>query len=276
MEMTGALLERPALSCFDVKSGISSVCVYCETKPAEGDRKRIAAALARIESCGLKIGPARITFAKVRREDWAESWKRHFKPIEIGDTLLVTPSWSRRKPGKNQSVVILDPGLSFGTGQHPTTAFCLGEIVRRRRIGTSQSLLDVGTGSGILAIAAAKLGYRPVHAFDFEANSVEIARVNARMNSVEGQIHFWRGDVAKLPTNRRKKFDLICANLTSDLLTAQRRRIAVQLNRGGMLVLAGILKSEFQEVRAAFEDLHLKPTASRTDNEWRSGSFRLV
>ena len=108
----------------------------------------------------MKIGAGKIEIAKVKREDWAESWKRHFHPIEIGKTLLVKPSWSKKRPAKNQAVVILDPGLSFGTGQHPTTSFCLHQIARGRKNGTPRpSFLDIGTGSGILAIAAAKLGY---------------------------------------------------------------------------------------------------------------------
>ena len=96
------------------------------------------------------------------------------------------------------------------------------------------------------------------------------------MNSVAGKICFWRGDVAKLPPRPAQKYDLICANLISDLLIAERRRIAAQMNRGGMLVLAGILKTEFWEVQAAFENLKLKLVSSKTEKEWRSGSFRLV
>ncbi|HEX5400250.1 MAG TPA: 50S ribosomal protein L11 methyltransferase [Verrucomicrobiae bacterium] len=273
-EMAGSLLKHPASTFFNVESGMSLVTVYCDTKPVKGVRKRIADALAQIKNCGLNIGRARIAIAKIRHEDWAESWKRHFKPIEIGSSLLVKPSWSRRKPEKNQPVVILDPGLSFGTGQHPTTEFCLREIVRRRKTGMKQSFLDIGTGSGILAIAAAKLGYHPVHALDFDASSVEIARVNARRNSVSGKIRFWRGDVAKLAVHPAGKYDLICANLISDLLVTQRRRIVAQLDRGGILVLAGILKSEFDSVRTAFANLNLKPAFSQTEKEWRSGSFR--
>ncbi len=150
----------------------------------------------------------------MKREDWAESWKRHFKPIEIRvkarpsaarqsasqpPSLLVKPSWSRRRAAKNQAVVILDPGLSFGTGQHPTTAFCLHEIARCRQPGTAQSFLDIGTGSGILAIAAAKLGYAPVQAFDFDPESVRVAGDNARKNRVTGRLKLTRGDLAKLP-----------------------------------------------------------------------------
>ena len=127
---------------------------------------------------------------KVPPEDWAESWKRHFKPIEIGGDLLILPSWSKRKPKTGQAVVVLDPGLSFGTGQHATTSFCLNEIVKLRRSSKASelSLLDGGTGSGILAIAAAKLGYKPVEAFDFDPVSVRVARANATSNGVNRKV----------------------------------------------------------------------------------------
>jgi ribosomal protein L11 methyltransferase len=316
-EMLGAVLGRAAVTYFNLETEVSTVTVYCEARPAADARKTMAAGLGQIRKFGLIAGPGKITIAKVRREDWAESWKRHFKPIEIrfrrdefhespnkmklgtrgirpsGKSLLVKPSWSKRRPRRNQAVVILDPGLSFGTGQHPTTAFCLGEIVRlqmergrpAREFKTHhgadepsavQSFLDIGTGSGILSIAAAKLSYAPVHAFDFDPNAIQIARVNARKNSATGKIRFWRGSVSKLPLRPAQKYDLICANLISDLLIAERRRIAAQLNRGGTLVLAGILKTEFQQILAAFEISGLKLLSSKTEREWRSGSFRLV
>ena len=118
--------------------------------------------------------------------------------------------------------------------------------------------MDIGTGSGILAIAAAKLGYRPVYAFDFDAEAVRVARSNARVNRIQTKLEIEHADVSKLTMRPARKFDLVCANLISDLLIAGRRRIVAQLNRGGTLVLAGILKSEFREVRTAFENLGLK------------------
>jgi ribosomal protein L11 methyltransferase len=308
-EMLGAVLSRAAVSYHDLETGVSTVTVYCESRPAAGVHKTIAAGLEQIKKCGLKTGSGKITIAKVRREDWAESWKRHFKPIEIGfrrdefheslnkmklrtrgtrpseKSLLVKPSWSKRRPRKNQAAVILDPGLSFGTGQHPTTAFCLHQIVaavcdhrgqRSQSAARFNSFLDIGAGSGILAIAAAQLGFKPVHAFDFDSNAIQIGRVNARVNSVADKIRFRRGDVSKLPLRPAQKYDLICANLISDLLIAQRRRIAAQLNRGGTLALAGILKTEFREVQAAFEISGLKLISCKTEKEWRSGSFRRV
>jgi ribosomal protein L11 methyltransferase len=301
-ELLSVVLSRSAVAFFDCESGLSTVTVYLYRKlDSPGKlREEISIGLAQIKSCGLKIGPGRIVISKLRQEDWTESWKRHFKPIEIGDALLIKPSWSERKPRGGRVVVVLDPGLSFGTGHHPTTAFCLREIVwsadshvransqyeNKARIpiptgargpGGPRSFLDLGTGSGILAIAAAKLGYSPVRALDFDTAAVGVARANARANRVQHKLKTRRGDVSKLPMcprQERQRHDLVCANLISDLLIAERRRIAAQLNLGGTLVLAGILKSEFGRVRRAYESLGLKLVSSRSENEWRSGSFR--
>jgi ribosomal protein L11 methyltransferase len=209
----------------------------------------------------------------VRRQDWAESWKRHFKPIEFGAALLVKPSWSKRRPRKNQAVVVLDPGLSFGTGQHPTTAFCLEQLVTFRQKEQSQSFLDLGTGSGILSIAAAKLGYAPVHAIDFDPAAIRVANANARQNGVFKQLQLDRQDVAKLPQSSRQKYDVICANLISNLLLTEQKRILNYLRRNGALVLAGILKVEFASIRTAYEKAGLRLVGHRVEREWQSGAF---
>jgi ribosomal protein L11 methyltransferase len=272
-ELIGTALNRLASSYLKAETGVSVVTVFYEQRPPENIRKKISFGLQRIRTCGLKIGSGKIIIAKVRREDWAESWKRHFKPIEIGGALLVKPSWSKKRPCKDQAVVVLDPGLSFGTGQHPTTEFCLREIVRCRKAETRQSFLDIGTGSGILAIAAAKLGYKPVLAFDFDPEAVRMARVNARANDVLKKIKITRSDVTKLSTKPKRQFDLVCANLISNLLVAERKKIVAQLKRDGILVLAGILRTEFLEVQQAFENLGLELVSCRIVKEWRSGSF---
>jgi ribosomal protein L11 methyltransferase len=282
-ELLGEIFGQPASAHFNLETQVSVVSIFGPQKIilAQNAREAVSAGLKRIKSCGLNIGSGKIKTAKVRREDWAESWKRHFKPIEIGSSLLIKPSWIKRQPHKKQAVVILDPGLSFGTGQHATTSFCLHQIVaavcgrrnRRSQSAATKSFLDIGTGSGILAIAAAKLGCQPVCAFDFDPEAVRVARANARLNHVEQKLKIMRGDVAKLPIHPARKYDLVCANLISNLLIAERRRIAAQLNRGGTLVLAGILKSEFAQVQKVFEDLGLKLTAAKGEKEWRSGSF---
>lgn len=274
-ELLGTVLHQPASIYFDLETGASTVAVYLQQKPISPReiRKIIIEGLKRINRCGLKTGAGRIRLAKIRREDWAESWKRHFQPIEIGDRLLIKPSWSKRRARKNQAVVVLDPGLSFGTGQHPTTEFCLSELVRCGKNKAARSFLDIGTGSGILAITAAKLGYSPVHAFDFDPEAVRIARSNAYANEVQSQVRISRADVTKLPILQGRKYDLICANLISTLLIAEHRRITSRLQQDGTLVLAGILKSEFTAVRKIYAKLGLKLALSKSGKEWRSGSF---
>ncbi|HEV2328244.1 MAG TPA: 50S ribosomal protein L11 methyltransferase [Verrucomicrobiae bacterium] len=281
-EMLGELFGCPASSYFDFEFQTSRVTVYIDGRVDPNARQKVNEGLGRIKDCKIDIGRARISIVRVPKEDWAESWKRHFKPIEFEGLLLVKPGWSKKKPRKNQAVVILDPGLSFGTGQHPTTAFCLGELARnstRHKTASSpgklrkdgQAFLDIGTGSGILAISAAKLGYAPVRGLDFDPDAVRAARANARRNGVN--IRIVRGDVARLPDSPKRRYHFICANLISGLLVKQRERIAAQLDKDGILVLAGILKSEFSEVRRGYEDLGMKMVSTMSEKEWQSGSF---
>jgi ribosomal protein L11 methyltransferase len=289
-ELLSATFGLPASTYTNSETGVSTVTVYLQQEPngLPQDREEISAGLKRIHRCGLSIGSGKIVMVKIRHEDWAESWKRHFQPIEIGDDLLIKPSWSKRKTRKGQAVIVLDPGLSFGTGQHPTTSFCLQQIVvatsaqRRRRsqsAATGMSFLDLGTGSGILAIAAAKLGYSPVVAMDFDPEAIRVARANARANVVESKLQIVLQDVSKLPIRPRQRgqeYDLACANLISDLLITQGHRIVAQLKRTGTLVLAGILKAEFAAVQRVYKALGLSLVAHRKEKEWCSGSFRFV
>jgi ribosomal protein L11 methyltransferase len=270
---------RPVTSYTNVDSSETRVTVFFEKKPewSAAGRAELRAGIERIRDCGLKLGSARISLRKVRREDWAESWKRHFKPIEIDAALLIKPTWSKRRPRPGQSVVLLDPGLSFGTGQHPTTAFCLRQLTARRSDGAGrQSLLDIGTGSGILAIAAAKLGYVPVQALDLDPDAVRIARANARQNGVAGRIGFAHRDAAKMARRSGPKYSVVCANLISNVLLAERARIVGRLAPDGLLVLAGILKEEFAVIQQAYEAAGLRLVSAHTEKEWRSGSFESV
>ena len=135
------------------------------------------------------------------------------------------------------------------------------------------STLDIGTGSGILAIAAAKLGCKPVYAIDFDPEAVRVARANARVNGVLKKIKIAGGDVTEFSKKPKEQFDLVCANLISNLLIAERKKIFGNLKPGGVLVLSGILKLEFSEVQKAFESLGLKLISGRSKKEWRSGCF---
>lgn len=274
-ESLARIFNCPASTHTDSRNGRTTVSVFTEAKPIAllKQRFQLKQTLAQLKTFGLAIGPGRIRVEEIRRENWGESWKRHFKPIEIGDALLVKPSWIKRRARSGQAVVVLDPGLSFGTGQHPTTSFCLRELVRRRKPGASQSFLDIGTGSGILAVAAVKLGYAPVHAFDFDPESVRVARANARVNRVERKLRITRQNLTRLPLASSKLYDIVCGNLISTLLIAERERMVRRLKPNGMLVVAGILNSEFSQVRAVFEPLGLRLVASKREKEWASGTF---
>jgi ribosomal protein L11 methyltransferase len=272
-QLLGEALGAPAIACTDLERGVVTVSVYLEQchRPKPPQRREIDAILARVRAAGLDLGPGRVSVRSMRPENWAESWKRHFKPMEFGPRLVVQPSWSRRKPRPGQAVVILDPGLSFGTGQHPTTGFCLRQITAAVERSGSVSMLDVGCGSGILAIVAARLGCRPVEGFDFDPEAVRVARENAARNGVKFRLR--RADVRGLPLRGGRRFDVVCANLMFDLLIAERRRITARVRPGGRLVLAGILDRQFSEVQSAYEALGWRLVASRREKEWRSGAL---
>ena len=278
-EAVSALLER-LLACsptvfWDAEKETAAVSVYTPTLDCTESELRtvLRRAVGRIQRCGLTIHPGTVAVRRVRREDWAESWKRHFKTIEISRALLIRPSWSRPRARAGQAVVVLDPGLSFGTGHHPTTAFCLEQLVAQRRSGLRQSCLDIGTGSGILAIAAAKLGYNPVAAFDSDPAAVRVAKSNALKNRVSHRVRIGRKDLLRLSPGGRPKFDVICANLTCDLLLGQAKRILASLRPGGALILAGILRAEFGPVKRRYAAAGLELVATRHKREWQSAAF---
>ena len=273
VELLGCIFNLPAAVYINEETKVTIASVYYDERAEFTEVKKAALVegLRRMRVCGLTLGTGIISVRRVAREDWAESWKRHFKAIEIGPRLLVKPGWVRRRPRKGQAVVVLDPGLSFGTGNHPTTAFCLRALAKFRKPGQRQAFLDIGTGSGILAIAAAKLGYSPVRAMDFDAEAVRVARENARRNRVRFEIT--RQDITKLPQAGRVKYDFICANLISNLLVAEMKRITGRLRAGGALALAGILKEEFSQIEMACEKAGLRLEHARTEGEWRSGVF---
>ncbi len=274
---THVFRQSPALYTNE-ETLVTTVTVYGSERAIRSVRRRAAlvAGLSAIRAGGVPVGPGKISVKKVRQQDWVHSWKRHFKPLEIGPALLIKPSWSKRRAKKEQAVVILDPGLSFGTGQHATTSFCLRQIVALRHLEKIQSLLDIGCGSGILSIAAAKLGYQPVHAFDFDPEAVRVARANALDNGVTRQIQLRQQDLTRLSAARATRYDLVCANLIYDLLLAEQERILARLKPGGVLVLAGILATQFPLVQAAYVRAGMNLVASCHEKEWRSGAFVFV
>jgi ribosomal protein L11 methyltransferase len=288
-EWLGAHFNAPSASYTDLETGLCTVSLYLQEKPPDWPRTQheISQALRRKGMVkeeepgvgpwgqGRGTGPQRsfLRLTRLRHRDWAEAWKHHFRPLEIAGRVLVKPSWSARRGRRGQVVLVVDPGLSFGTGHHPTTEFCLEQVVLRRVARARQALLDIGTGSGILAMAAARLGYHPVTAFDCDPEAVRVARANARANGVLERIRFSRGDVRELSLAPSRRHQLVCANLIANLLLEERDRIVAQVAKEGCLVLAGILRSEFEQVVNHYKAAGLRLVASRARNEWRSGAL---
>lgn len=261
----------------EYRPGRPTACirVYLPPPPAAGqwtrERSALRARLRELRRAGNRSTRCSIRARLLAKENWAESWKRHFHVLRVGP-LVVRASWQTTALRPGQCEVVLDPGLSFGTGHHPTTRYCLEELVRRRIPGQPQPFLDAGTGSGILAIAAAKLGYDPVDALDYDPATVRTALANAEANGVSDPIRIRQADLLRLP-GRGPRYGLICANVTAPVLLAARERLVSRLAPGGWLAVAGILDREFDAVRRAYEGLGLVCVRSRRDGRWRSGTF---
>ncbi|MBI3547201.1 MAG: 50S ribosomal protein L11 methyltransferase [Gammaproteobacteria bacterium] len=179
-------------------------------------------------------------------EDWAHSWMAHYKPLQVGHNLWVVPSWCSA-PQPDAVNIILDPGLAFGTGDHPTTSLCLEWLAQQHLAG--KIILDYGCGSGILAIAALKLGAREVHAVDIDPQALQVTQQNAIHNGLHSGLH------VSLPTLLPPNFqaDIVLANILMGTLIELAPEIQKRVNAAGWLVLSGMLAGQEIEVRAHYE-----------------------
>ena len=207
----------------------------------------------------------------LNKADWAEAWKKFFKPLEISDTLIVRPSWETAAVKSGQAVLTIDPGMSFGTGQHATTFYCLKVIDRLAGEPGISSMLDAGCGSGILAIAAVKLGWKEVFAFDIDPDAVRISQENSAENQVDS-IQYATAPLLEYSCGN-KVFDCIAANILSSALLAGKNKLLSMLKPGGTLILAGIQDAEFEIVKKSFCASGCELISTAEENGWRGGMF---
>lgn len=207
----------------------------------------------------------RVEITQIPAQDWESEWKKNFKPRKISKKFVVRPSWEKYKKKKNEQVLIIDPKMSFGTGTHETTQLVIRLMENTVKKGM---VLDIGTGTGILAIAAAKLGCKKIYAFDVDENSYENAVENIRRNRCGSRIEVLQGRVEQLPVSWPKKFDVILANIQKNVILEILGTIRDLLSHKGILFVSGILTIEDEGMRRAFADHGLKLTESKQEGEW--------
>jgi ribosomal protein L11 methyltransferase len=235
--------------------------------PAAAERAAAAAAeaLGHLQAFGLRpIGE--LTTRIVHEADWAEAWKAHFPVLRIGLRIVIKPTWRNHDAAPDDVVLDLDPGMAFGTGLHPTTRLCLAglEGVADRGGLAGARVLDVGCGSGILSIAAAKLGARSVLGVDTDPIAVEATEANAARNALAGAISARAGS---LPSGERA-FDVVVANLIASVLITLAAGLRDELLPGGILLASGIFIDREAEVRAAFSAAGLDVTERLAEGDW--------
>lgn len=203
----------------------------------------------------------------IKESDWANNWKKYFKPCPIGEKLLIVPSWETDNLDSNLShgrkSLVIDPGMAFGSGQHETTRLCMELIEKHTNPGVS--VLDVGTGSGILAISALLLGAGHATGIDIDALSVKVAAENAELNGVGHKFTPKHGDLAK---DVEGTFDLITANIVADIVIALTPDAVKLLAPKGIYIMSGIIEERKDDVLAVLDNLGFKVVDSKIDRGW--------
>ncbi|HPV05956.1 MAG TPA: 50S ribosomal protein L11 methyltransferase [Aggregatilineales bacterium] len=205
-------------------------------------------------------------FSIVKEDDWAEAWKRGYHPIRIGERIFIKPAWVEVEPAPGDVVIEMDPGMAFGTGTHPTTQLCLRACEWFCVPGIS--MVDIGTGSGVLAIAAAKLGCHKVLALDIDPVAVRVAQENVERNSVAETVTVMRGSIDSLQRTARH-FDLAMANLTARIILEMvPNGLQHVVWPGSKMVFSGIIQEQVDEVIAALEGIDLEVLGQRHIDDW--------
>ena len=270
-ELLGAL-ECHIGSYEDRETGAMHFTLYGETPDEQRElARRVAENLENWREAGANF--AEPECFELRKEEWSEVWKKYFNILHLADNLVIRPSWLDYAACPGEVVVDIDPGMSFGTGQHATTAYCLRVLARYAGQTPYRRLLDAGTGSGILAIAGAKLGYAPIDAFDYDPDAVKVACENAGQNRLDPDaIRFFVGDATEF--SAAEPYDIAAVNILCPILRAHARRIVNWVRPGGLLALAGILSGEFDALAQDFGQAGAVEIDRRTEKEWTSGLFR--
>jgi ribosomal protein L11 methyltransferase len=257
-----ALMEAGALGTETAPTAeaerLSVVGYFADAPQREAVRAALLDALRIYALPSASVGEMEVR--EVEARDWLGEWKKNWQPVVVGARFVIAPPWSEVESRPERICVRIEPGMAFGTGTHETTRLCLAAL---EKYFTGASLLDVGTGTGILAIAAAKLDARSrIEACDTDAEAIEIARENATLNGVAAQINFRTGTVEEGGAS----FDCVCANLTADVILPLLPALVGATC--GRLILSGILDTQAHAVRTRLAELGIKNAETAADGEW--------
>ena len=231
--------------------------------PPEEVSEKVSELRGYLEGLGLEFA---ISVSDILDDDWANKWKEFFKAERITDRIVVKPTWEPFEAREGDIVIEIDPGMAFGTGTHPTTRGCLRlieEVVSKTK-GGIETMLDVGTGSGILAIAATMLGVQRTIAIDVDRSAIRVAEENVALNKVGPQVSVSRIKVDGM----RAMFDLVVANIIAEELVSLSRHLNDRVLPGGSLILSGIIVEKADMVKGAFKEFSLEKEL--TEGEWVS------
>lgn len=226
---------------------------YADDEKLQDRLKQIESELAAVEE---RIGSFRfgnIRFRSLSEKDWANEWKQYFHVTHVGESLVIKPSWEEYNPKEGEHVIKIDPGMAFGTGTHHTTNMCMARL--EKVLPANTEVFDVGTGSGILAIAAALLGAKSVKAVDIDAVAVRVARENIADNGLEDKIEVKEGDLLR---GTEGQADVIIANIIADIIIMLLKDIPGKLKDDGIFLASGIISDRRADVEAAAAEVGMK------------------
>ena len=217
---------------------------------------------ARLEECGID---AEVTCSGVCEDDWADSWKKYYKPIKTGKRLVIVPVWESYDPAPEEITVLMDPGMAFGTGTHETTRLVIRLLEKYTKAGCR--MLDVGTGTGILAICASRLGADICRAYDIDPTAVRVARENIKDSGLTN-VTCDQSDLLKQVSLEGGQYDLVCANIVADIIIRMTPDVGKYMKDDAVLLASGIIAERCDDVIACFERNGFKIVECLTDNDW--------
>ena len=262
-------------SYFDCDDDIARLTLYFESNAeCKMSYKIIKQTLEGwVDMAGIDLSKVELSNGELKKEDWSEKWKEFFHVEKVSERLVIKPSWEEYAPIEGEVVVEIDPGMSFGTGNHGTTKACL-QLLDKATLTINDSFLDMGCGSGILSMAASKLGVRKIDGFDYDENSVKIAKENLVLSKCEN-VNLSVQNLYEIKPDY--SYSLVIANILAPVLMDNVKTIVGSLSKenSSMLVLSGILHEQFKKVKELFENEGLELMECRRIDKWSTGLFKL-